>query len=213
MKYGILIFCFCLLTGSLLAQQLIGVRGGYGQHGMQFNATPKPEQQWEAGLGGGVVFRTLSSPHLGLQLELLMEQKGWYLFPGTDNAYQMQEQHLMLPVQSVVMVGNGRFQLVIGAGAFASYILSEKIMHSGEASPGFKRQPMQDWHYGLLGSLGPAVRIGRNWLQLEGRFSNALSNRLEPNLAVTDAYNLSWQQSVTLSLVWLTQLGASPNTK
>lgn len=155
------------------------------------------------------MFRSLNSPHLGLQLELLVEQRGWHLFSGTPEAYHVQEQHLSLPIQSLVIVGSGRLQLLITGGAFASYILSDKILENGtdvRYPINYRRQPMQDWHYGLLGGLGPAVRLGNNLLQLEGRFAYTLSNRLEPNLARNDAFNASQQMAVTVSLVWTTQL-------
>lgn len=213
MRHIILLISFCMLSGTLPAQQLLGVRGGYGQHRMYFNVTPQPLQQWESGGNAGLVFRTLNSSQLGLQLELLMEQKGWHLFPGTEDAYALQEQHLTLPVQSVVLLGKGRFQFMVGAGAFVSYIMSEKIITNGAGSRVYEAQPKQDWHYGLVGSLGPALHIGSTWLQLEGRFSNTFSNRLAPNLAIAGTYNLSWQQSASVSLVWLVRIGSSKNNK
>ena len=208
-QFVLVVCCCCLLTGSSIAQQLVGIRGGYGQHRLQFNVPRPPEQQWAPGVGGGVVFRTLNSPHLGLQLELLLEQKGWHLFPGTGQAYHIEEQHLSLPIQSVVMVGKGRLQFVIAGGAFATYIMGQKVIENGTDDTygiNYERQPLLDWQYGLLGGLGPAVKIGRNWLQLEGRFAYTLSNRLEPNLARFDAFNVSQQMSVTVALVWLTRL-------
>ncbi|AHM61275.1 hypothetical protein D770_15105 [Flammeovirgaceae bacterium 311] len=190
----------------------VGVRGGYGLYRIQFNEILNlavPAQEWTPGLGGGIVFRSLNSPHLGLQLELLMEQRGWHLFSGTSEAYHVQEQHLSLPIQSLVIVGSGRLQLLITGGAFASYIFSDEILENGvdvRYPINYRRQPMQDWQYGLLGGLGPAVRLGNNLLQLEGRFAYTLSNRLEPNLARNDAFNGSQQMAVTVSLVWTTQL-------
>lgn len=220
MKYFVLVFCCCLLSGTAPAQQLVGIKGGWGLHNIRavpsIRNVPLPEQNWVQGLGGGLIFRTLSSKHLGLQLELLLDQKGWHLLPATPNAYRIEEQHLTLPVQSVVMVGKGNFQLVINGGAFVSYIIGEKITEFG--SPDgypvkFRGQPNLDWHYGLLGGMGPAIRIGRSWLQLEGRFSYTLSNRLQPNLSVNDAFNITNQQSVSFALLWITQLGSSNNTK
>lgn len=193
-----------------MAQQLVGVRGGYTFNRMEFSRRPTPEQQWVQGYSGGVVFRTLNTPHLGLQLELLLEEKGWHLFPATDDAYGTLERHLSLPVQSVVMLGKGRFQFVVNGGAYASYVLKERITHQGIGGgypQDYQQQPRQDWQYGLLAGLGPAVKIGGNWLQLEGRFAFTLSNRLQPNLANRATFNVSQQQTVTVALVWLTQLG------
>lgn len=213
MKYIVLIYCCCLLTGTALAQQLIGVKGGYGLHRMEFMRSPAPNQQWVKGMGGGVAFRSLNSKHLGLQLELLLEQKGWHLLPGTPDAYHLEEQHLVLPIQSVVLIGKGRLQLIVSGGAFAAYILQEEVRVNAPGTA-YQRQRKQDWQYGLLAGLGPAVRIGaKNWVQLEGRFSYTLSNRLEPNLATGDAFNVSQQQSATVSLVWLTQISAAKNNK
>lgn len=220
MKYIVLIYCCCLLSGTALAQQLVGVKGSWGLHNIRAVPSvriPQPQQQFVPGPGAGLVFRTLSSRHLGLQLELLVEEKGYSLLPLNDpDNYRIEERHLTLPIQSVVMVGRGNFQLVINGGAFASYIFGENVVEKAEAKAypiKFWEQTNQDWHYGLVGGLGPAVRIGRNWLQLEARFSYSLSNRLKPNLSVTDAFNISNQQSISFSLQWLTQLGAVNNTK
>lgn len=220
MKYFVLVFCCCLFWGTAQAQQLVGIKGGYGLHNIRAVPSmriPQPEQKWVQGLSGGIVFRTLNSQHLGLQMELLVEQKGWHLLPGTPDAYRIEEQHLSLPIQSVVMIGRGNVQLVVSGGAFAAYIMKEEEFYEEGAGAGypvkFRRQSNQDWHYGLLGGLGPALRIGRSWLQLEGRFSYTLSNRLEPNLTASDAFNISNQQSVTFALTWLTQLGAIKDTK
>lgn len=209
MKYFILICCCCLLAFAATAQQMAGARAGYILSRMQFDRAPAPLQSWVNGLGGGVVFRTMNSPHLGLQLELLVEQKGWHLFPGTTEAYEIQEHHLSLPVTSVVVAGSGNLRLVINGGVYASYVFKEEVLEDGQQDVypvAYAQQSRQNWQYGIVAGLGPAVKIGRNWLQLEGRFAYTLSNRLAPNLAVTNVFNESQQQAVTVSLVWLTQL-------
>jgi hypothetical protein len=210
--FVILVCCCCLFSGTAFGQLSVGVRGGYGLTRIQFNEFTNmaaPAQEWTPGIAGGILFRSLNTPHLGLQLELLLEQRGWHLFSGTSEAFHIDEQHLTLPIQSVVIVGSGRLQLLVTGGAFASYILSEKIQENGTEAIypiDYRSQPLLDWQYGLLGGLGPAVRLGKNLLQLEGRFAYTLSNRLEPNLARNNVFNGSQQMSVTVSLVWTTQL-------
>lgn len=210
MKHFLLIVSCCLMTGVASAQHFVGARVGYGFHQMKFNVSPAPEQNWTPGLAAGFVFRSMATPHLGIQIEVLAEEKGWHLFPDTDNSYLMEELHATLPVQTVVVIGKGRLQFVLSAGAFGTYILGQEVVTTG-VSPDypvrFDEQPRRDWQYGLLGGGGPMIQVGkRSRFQLEGRYYYTLSNRLEPNLTQNNTFDVSQQQSVNVALLWLFRL-------
>jgi hypothetical protein len=206
-----LLFIACLLLGvAAQAQHFVGARGGMGFHQMLFNVSPSPEQAWARGASGGFVFRSMTGKHMGIQLELLAEEKGWHLFPGTPGAYHLQELHATLPIQTVVVLGKGRLQFVITAGAFASYIMGQEVHRDGTntAYPvDFKQQGLQEWQYGLLGGMGPMFQISkRSRLQLDARYAYTLSNRLEPNLGLDNTFDVSQLQTANVALSWLFRL-------
>lgn len=209
MKHFFLIVGCCLMAGMAHAQHFVGARVGFGLNQMNFNVSPAPEQDWVQGATGGFVFRSMASKHMGIQVELLAERKGWHLFPGTQNSYLIEELHATLPVQTVVVIGKGPFQFVLTAGAFASYVLGEQKTTDGvnDYPVNFDEQPRRDWQYGLLGGGGPMLQISkRSRLQLDARYAYTLSNRLEPNLASSETFDVSQQQGASVSLMWLFRL-------
>ncbi|EMR03826.1 outer membrane beta-barrel protein [Cesiribacter andamanensis] len=210
MKHFLLTLACCLLALGTQAQHFVGARAGYGFHQMRFNVVPAPAQEWAQGATGGFIFRSMATKHLGIQIELLAEEKGWHVYPGTAEAYHLQELHATLPVQSVLVIGKGKLQFVLTAGAFASYIFGQEPQLDGLDTSDkdyYNDQRLQEWQFGLLGGGGPMLKVSkRSRLQLDARYVYTLSNRLEPNLSLDNTYDVSQFNSIQVGLSWLIRL-------
>ena len=179
-----------------------GVVAAYHQN--EVNFSPALAQAAMPGTGWGLLMSYVSEPHLGLQLTLTAEQRGWReTLADVAGFYERQVRYLTLSPSTLVLLGRGRLQPLLTAGPFLSVPLS-----SGELLPvGWPDMPHYGDNfplrlvYGMAGSAGVRFTAGRWSIQAEGRYRRGF-NSLFP---LGQGFNFSEPSAIEgqLSLFWL----------
>ncbi|MGK7395157.1 MAG: porin family protein [Candidatus Cyclobacteriaceae bacterium M3_2C_046] len=201
--YFLMILSFCG-TSSLNAQAIegIGVRGGGNIASIMFlpNARGRGVESI-TGFEAGLIYKNISTNHLGVQLELNMSQRGWQEVTDTLNNIAYKLDYLELPFMSHGYVGNQKVRLFLNLGIFIGFRLSgeQKITENGETrTEPYDYQAERDnlFDYGL--KAGAGISYNFNWGNIfgEARYTFGFGNVLKPEIPLLDA---SRSQIITIS--------------
>ncbi|NEW84398.1 MAG: PorT family protein [Mariniphaga sp.] len=126
-KYLILL----LITGCTIAtfaqpkdfktELYIGAKGGMTFSKVRFY--PNVVESFEQGKTGGIMFRLISEPHIGFQVEVNYTQKGW---KEDSIGYSRQLNYISVPVMTHVNIGNKAFRFTLNLGPEVAYMFSEE---------------------------------------------------------------------------------------
>lgn len=204
----IVLSCQFVVYTSLLAQDslviqprlFVGLKGGVtvsriaSTPAVGTSTIPKDAVQ---GLIGGLVVQHFVQRNPGVQAELNMVQRGW---TEPDSLYERQSTYLELPFMTHINIGKGNFKFFINAGPYAAFLLSEKeTIPSGRTSPYYGRPADKKLEYGLCGGGGFSLELNVGKFELEGRYSNALSNIFTTDILAT-SLNQGMQGAVSYSI-------------
>lgn len=126
------IFLFILFTIVALssnAQFSVGVRGGFGAHGVYFeHPSMNNYQEPFYRANGGFVLIYNNDNNAGLQTEINYSQKGWQELPVTkkDSFFYREINYLEIPFFSHFEMGFGKVRPIIFGGPYIGWKLSEK---------------------------------------------------------------------------------------
>jgi hypothetical protein len=99
----------------------IGVKGGATFSKVRFY--PNVIESFQQGNLGGIVFRLISEPHIGFQVEANFTQKGW----KEDSAgYSRRLNYVSLPIMTHVNLGDKAFRFTLNLGPEVAYMISEE---------------------------------------------------------------------------------------
>lgn len=180
----------------------LGVTAAYQQNEVSFS--PALPQAAMPGTGWGLLMSYVSEPHLGLQLALTAEQRGWReTSAAAAGFYERQVRYLTLSPSTLVLFGRGRLQPLLTAGPFLSVPLSSRELlpagwpdmpHYGDDFP-------LRLVYGIAGSAGIRLTAGRWGIQAEGRYRRGFSSVFP----LGQGFNSSEPSAIEgqLSLLWL----------
>lgn len=126
-----------MITGSCLfasAQQkdfkyelYVGAKGGITFSQVRFY--PNVQTSFLQGNTGGLIFRLISEPHIGFQVEVNYIQKGWQEKPFTgqfaNTSYFHQLNYVNMPVMTHVNIGKKAMRFILNLGPEVSYLMSE----------------------------------------------------------------------------------------
>jgi len=134
-KYLILL----LITGCTIAafaqpkdfktELYIGVKGGMTFSKVRFY--PNVVESFEQGKTGGIMFRLISEPHIGFQVEVNYTQKGW---KEDSIGYSRQLNYISVPIMTHVNIGNKAFRFTLNLGPEIAYMFSEEEKFSSPAA-------------------------------------------------------------------------------
>lgn len=131
------LLCVLLFSGycfSVSAQQsdfkyelFIGAKGGMTLSQVRFY--PNVQTTFLQGNTGGLMFRFISEPHIGFQVEFNYIQKGWQEKPFTGQyaatTYFHQLNYVDVPVLTHVNLGKKAMRFILDLGPEVSYLISE----------------------------------------------------------------------------------------
>lgn len=127
-KYFLLVL-ITVAAFTTKAQFSVGVRGGFGAHGVYFehpsmNNFQEPLYKSNAGL----VIIYNNDNNTGIQTEINYAQKGWQELPVTkqDSFFYRNINYLEIPFFSHFEIGLGKVRPIIFAGPYFAWKLSEK---------------------------------------------------------------------------------------
>ena len=197
----------------------IGAKGG--QTFSQVRFYPNVETSFLEGKTGGLIFRMISEPHIGFQIEINYLQKGWKEVPFTGQyagtSYFHRLNYIDIPILTHVNLGNKAFRFIMNLGPEFSFLNSEEMGFDPAAdipseTEGYKQ------YYGnkidtpldilFTGGIGIEYHLkGGSAISLEGRAFYSL-----PNVFDSKKYMYKGSQSngaqVTLSYLFQLNKGS-----
>jgi hypothetical protein len=186
----------------------IGAKGGITFSKVRFN--PNVDVSFQEGKLGGIMFRLISEPHIGFQVEVNYTQKGW---KEDSIGYLRRLSYISMPVMTHINMGSKAFRFTINLGPEIAYQISdEEQFKSGIApttdQPGYRTYfgKPTDSQLDLLFTVGLGMEYhtkkGRA-LSLEGRAFYSLPNLFNPDLY---PYQNSQSNGAQVTLAYLFQL-------
>jgi len=197
------ILCILLISGyfiSVSAQQkefkyelYVGAKGGLTFSQVRFY--PNVQTSFLEGNTGGLIFRMISEPHIGFQVEFNYIQKGWQEKPFTgqfaSTTYYHQLNYFSVPIMTHVNLGKKAMRFILDLGPEFSFLTSENqgFNPSDGITPDLEGyQPYYgqnvDTSFDILftGGIGMEYHLkGGSAISLEGRAYYSLPNLFDPN--------------------------------
>lgn len=125
---------------SFTKEFYLGAKGGMIFSRVKFK--PSVEQNVFIGNSAGLVFRMISEPHVGIQVEFNYLQKGWQEKPltGETQNYFHKLNYFDIPVMTHANLGSGAFRFTLNLGPTVAFLLSDS-QGMNPASPGISMNP------------------------------------------------------------------------
>ena len=204
-KQKVIVLILLLIPSSLFSQEhYLGVRGAYSMSAIRF----KPYQGEPKGVSGtdfGIVYKLYAEKVMGTQIELNSVQKGYELTTisvkeengvttTTTEEKKYSGKAVELPIMAQGSLRFGGFRVLVNAGVFGSYLLSQekaikKIDESGNWTM-TKTDSFEDrdkrFEYGILGGGGFAFQLKKVELQVEARYQYSLGYAQKPRYKKED---------------------------
>lgn len=182
----LLMILSCCATVQLQAQAdstvfepeiYIGVQ--YGMNWNEVRFSPRVDQVNLQRQRLGALLRYTGEKHLGIQLELAYDQRGWKESIDSLNTNYIREiDYLELAVFTHISIGSGTVRPLILLGSYLSYPIGQSESIPTDWDPNritYYGQPLPErLQYGLAGGLGVEFVLGKTSIQIDGRYRSAL---------------------------------------
>jgi hypothetical protein len=193
--YSVLFILFFLSgfsqTASEPPQWFLGAKGGLNL--LTVNFSPTVSQSYSMRNSYGIIARYMSEKHVGLQLELIYDEKGW---EENTIVYQRQLDYISFPFLTHISLGKKNTKFFINIGPQVSYLWQEKTLTSAAVDDDKQYKAIENkFDYGIAGGIGTEFRTKIGVYQLEARYYYGLGN-LYGNMAV-DYFNQSSNQTIS----------------
>jgi hypothetical protein len=144
--------CFGLLTVILFSKPVLaqditfkkefyfGAKGGMVFSRVKFK--PNIDQNLSTGNSGGLFFRMISEPHVGIQIEFNYLQKGWEEKPmsGQTQNYFHKLNYFDIPILTHANLGDKAFRFTLNLGPSVAFLISDS-QGMNPATPGIPATP------------------------------------------------------------------------
>lgn len=211
-------FILLLITGCSIAtfgqpkdfktELYIGATGGATFSKVRFY--PNIIESYNQGTSEGIMFRLISEPHIGFQVEINYTQKGW---KQDSVGYSRRLDYVSLPIMTHINLGSKVFRFTINLGPEVAYMISEKEkfstltpVSSGDAGYRAYFGKPTDTQLDFLFTAGIGMEYhlkSGGAFALEGRAYYSLPNLFDPNKYI---YKTSQSNGVQVKLAYLFQL-------
>jgi len=219
-KYLILL----LITGCSLAgkgqpkdykmELYVGAKGGSTFSKVRFY--PNVVESFQQGNTGGIMFRLISEPHIGFQIEVNYTQKGW---KEDSISYLRRLNYISIPVMTHINLGDKAFRFTLNLGPEVAYQISEEEKYNAVTTP----LPGENGYRTYLGKPTDTqldflftAGIGMEYhlkaggaIALEGRAFYSLPNLFNPD---NYPYKVSQSNGAQVSLAYLFQINKKKKT-
>jgi hypothetical protein len=198
--------CFILLSfHNLYAQNefkpktYLGIIQGVNFSRVDFDITGI-EQKFVSGYSGGLIFRYISEPVAGIQIEVNYTEKGWSGKPDTSAYYNGHLGYLELPFLTHITLGKNKTFFTINFGPYVSYLIMNKI----ESNIDYPEVIDNQFEFGYCAATGIGFHFSIGTFQIEGRYLNSLTNFF--NKSTNPQFNASRNQLINISFTYLIKL-------
>ncbi len=206
MKRIILIASYLLLSFiSINAQDefkpkfYLGINQGVNFSRVDF-AVGGFDQVFIPGYCGGLIFRYISEPVAGIQIELNYSEKGWSGKPGTYEYYKGRLCYIELPFLTHITLGKKKTYFTVNFGPYISYM----VMNDIKSNIDYPLEIDNEFDFGYCAAIGLGFRSPLGTFQIEGRYLNSVTNFF--NTATNTQFYASRNQVIFTSLTWLMKL-------
>lgn len=189
------LFIIFLITGCSVAtfaqpkdfktELYIGAKGGMIFSKVRFY--PNVVESFQEGKSGGIMFRLISEPHIGFQVEVNYAQKGW---KEDSLGYLRRLSYVSVPIMTHVNLGDKAFRFTINLGPEVAYMISDEEKFNSQAAvlPGdpnyrayFGKQTDTQLDFLFTAGIGMEYHLKRGGaFALEGRAFYSLPNLFDP---------------------------------
>ena len=117
-----------------------GAKGGMVFSRVKFK--PNVEQNMFTGKSAGLLFRMISEPHVGIQVEVNYLQKGWEEKPleGMTQTYMHKLNYIDIPIMTHANLGTKAYRFTLNLGPTVAFLLSDN-QGMNPSSPGIHSIP------------------------------------------------------------------------
>lgn len=220
MRRSVLIILFFLSATVSIAQVdfnkalYIGAKGGITESQVRFY--PNIPQEFLMGNTGGLFFRMISEPHIGIQVEVNYIQKGWQekpLISDPTKSYFHQLDYIDIPVMTHVNFGKKAFRIILNLGPSISFLMSdEQGLKPSGTIPSDSEEAQEYWgkpidtkmDFLFVVGIGMEYHLkGGSAFSLESRVYYSLPNLFDPD---NYSYKSSQNNGVQVTMAYLFQL-------
>jgi len=178
---------------------------------------PNIAESYLQGNTGGLMFRLISEPHIGFQVELNYTQKGWKM---DSVGYSRRINYISVPIMTHINIGKKSMRFILNLGPEFAYQISEKEKFKDPAVS----QPDNALYNVLFGQpssskidllftagIGMEYHLKRGGaIAIEGRGFYSLPNLFDPNKYI---YSISQSNGLQLKLTYLFQINKKKGKK
>ncbi len=158
------------------------------------------ELEFQTGYSGGLVFRYVSEPVAGIQIELNYTEKGWSLKPDTTEYYNGKLSYIELPLLTHITLGKNKTFITFNLGPYCSYL----VMSSIKSNIDYPVKIDNRFEFGYCVSVGIGHHFPVGTFQIEGRYFNSLNNFFDKSLY--PQFNASRNQAINISVTYLVKI-------
>lgn len=177
----------------------LGIIQGVNFSRVDFEATGI-EQEFLPGYSGGLIFRYISEPVAGIQIELNYTEKGWSLNLDTSDYYNGRLSYIEMPLLTHITLGKNKTFFTINFGPYGSYQIRNYIKKNTD----YPGKPDNKFEFGYCAAIGLGFRFPVGTFQIEGRYFNSLTNFFDK--ATNPQFDASRNQVINISLTYLVKL-------
>jgi len=203
----ILVACFSLAYGQeeFVPQTSFGINSGLNI--ALLNSSPRVTNDVRYAYTGGLVFRHISEPRLGIQMELNLSQRGWVGALDSVTTYQRNLTYIEFPVMTNISLGKKNWQILINVGPKISFLVGEAL-ESDLTDTEIAIYPElmntdNTFEAGVCVGLGVSRKTNIGTFQLEGRYNQAITNLFERTNIRTEGFSQSLNINIGICLVYL----------
>ncbi len=178
---------------------------------------PNIVESFQQGYAGGIMFRLISEPHIGFQVEVNYTQKGWN---EDSTGYSRRLNYVSMPVMTHVNIGKKAMRFTLNFGPEIAYMISEsekfdpsKTIVSGDTNYREYFGKPTDTQLDFLFTVGLGMEYhlkSGGALALEGRAFYSLPNLFDTK---TYTYKVSQLNGAQVKLAYFFQLNKKKTTK
>ena len=185
----------------------LGISGGGNLCRVSF--TPSVDQNPLATPSVGLVFRHVSEPHIGLQVEATYLGRGWIENLDTLGTYKRSIQSIHLPLYAVFIAGSKTVRFTFTLGPYLSRVIKEEetiaVTDSRYLKDYYGKSLSDKWEFGFTGGIGVELHTRAGAFGLRALYNHSLTN-IFPLNEDEFYYNTSRSQVLHVGLTYFIKI-------
>lgn len=180
-----------------------GIHGGLNFSTVSFK--PSIKESFLPSTAFGLVFRHVSEPNIGIQVEINSWSKGWKELIDSIGSYTRRLETINVPVTAAFIAGSKTIRFAFTVGPYFSYLRQEKetidMPASSPQRPHYLKPLASNWEFGFTGGVSAEVHTKIGGFAIRASYSHALTNLFPLN---EDEYyfSVSRQQVIHAGLMY-----------